>query len=161
MELTPEIIISFCLGLIISSLIFILYLKKIASERGAFTKEKDLFSETNKLKSEKYFQLGREAGIKEERNKLQVRISPFFEKEDGLFSSTLFVGYLEEVIYNGFSIGEPTYRPLKIYEKFKQENFDKITSVTFDTIEKIATSYISKFSLLASIDKNKDILEKK
>ncbi|WP_332914389.1 hypothetical protein [Algoriphagus boritolerans] len=136
MELTPEIIISFCSGLLISSFIFILYLKKIASERGAFTKEKDLFFETNKLKSEKYFQLGREAGIKEERNKLQVRIIPYFEKEDGFFSSTLFVGYFEEVIYNGFSIGEPSYRSLKIYEKFKQENFDKITSITFDTIEK-------------------------
>lgn len=166
-----ELILSFIAGIIISNLFFLIYLRRIALEKGSFQKEKDLFIENKKniydkdqelerSKLNNAFLNGKEAGIIEEKNKLQVKITPVFEKEDGFFSSKLYVGYAEEVIYNGFSIGEPTYRHLKIYEKFKQENFEQITRMTFETINKIALNYLPNAGLKPIVNKQKELIEK-
>lgn len=165
-----ELILSFTAGIILTSLFFLIYLKKIAMEKGSFLKEKDLFHEHKKINTEKDLELertklhnaflnGKEAGILEEKNKLQVRISPIYEKEDGFFNNSLHVGFTEEVIYNGFSIGEPTYRFLESYTKFNTENVEKIYKITLEHLTNVANNYI-QMGIQSALNPTKEVISK-
>ena len=65
--------------------------------------------------------------------------------EDGVFFNTLYRGYSEQIIYNGFSIGEPRYYHFETIEKFKKENFELILEKTINAVENIANNYASHF----------------
>lgn len=120
---------------------------------GAYEKEKEIFysnlnnkntseSELSLKKLEIEYKRGVEEGKLIERKKLQVKIIPKLEVEDGMFSKTLYSGYIEQISYDGFSIGEPHYTLVKKEEKFKEENLKFIAETIQKTVENLAAMYI-------------------
>lgn len=171
MELISQIspLFNIIIGFILGGVLFLLLSSHRSKKDGAYEKEKEIFYQSAKggeyihkniheEKLEKEFLRGIERGKEDERKKLTVTITPHLEIEDGVFFNTLYRGYTEQIIYNGFSIGEPRYYHFETIEKFKKENFETVVEKTLTAVENIANNYTS--NLLTTIIKPKVIDQK-
>ena len=133
MELISQIppLFNVFIGFILGVVVFLLFSSHRSKKDGAYEKEREIFYQSTKggeyilkniheEKLEKEFLRGIEKGKEDERKKLTVTITPSLVIEDGVFFNTLYRGYSEQIIYNGFSIGEPRYYHFETIEKFKK-----------------------------------------
>ncbi|PWW02502.1 hypothetical protein DFQ01_109127 [Paenibacillus cellulosilyticus] len=131
------IIISFIVGFIVSSF-YNKYqnenrydnIKKIAHLETSATietqikdgvQEYKLTEEFNSIKEIEY-RKGIEEGEKRTLSRFSLTYEPFVEVRDTLLKRTAEVGYIMQMTYSGFLIGDPMKRVTQHEEKFKDEN---------------------------------------
>jgi hypothetical protein len=131
---------------------------------GEFEKEKSLFynnindkeSLTSDLISNK-LQLehirGKEIGIKEQKDKLTIVVTPKMEIIDGFFKKTAITSYVTQVNYEGFPIGGPQTNIVEKLEKFKDENMKYAIDKLNETVITVANLLIEKHSINTPIPK--------
>jgi hypothetical protein len=113
-------IVNILIGFSLGAFLFLFFLFRKSKSDGAYEKEKEIFIQSTeggeyihqhihqeRLKRE--YLRGVEKGKDDERLKLSVKITPYIDIEDGIVWDTLYRGYTEQVIYDGFSIGKPSY----------------------------------------------------
>lgn len=131
---------------------------------GEFEKEKSLFYNnindkesltydliSNKLQLEHI--RGKEIGIKEQKDKLTIVVTPKMEVFDGFFKKTAITSYVTQVNYEGFPIGGPQNNIVEKIEKFKDENMKYAIDKLNETVVTIANLLIEKYSINTPIPK--------
>ena len=78
---------------------------------------------------------GKEKGYRDAKSEMSVRLDPFFEVDEGFFSSDYVAGYQMQLFVSGLPVGDPTRRITRAETAVNEENIKLAITSTLAVVQ--------------------------